>query len=183
MKELGDIKRKEIKRANIETKTEEEDSNEIKYKLSQNTLFYRIRDQTMMHFYNGRLISAMLHSPPIVLDLSFDEYMSPPERQLCAKQLLLTFSANRVHDDPCNLYLCNANRQSITMQKLHTTIPTLYDIDFPLNITSKSYLEIFDKSRLIYLTPHCNQIMTHYDPNCVYIIGALVDKVITISSM
>ncbi|XP_029056271.2 mitochondrial ribonuclease P protein 1 homolog [Osmia bicornis bicornis] len=175
MKQSNDIKRREIKKKRIEKKREE--TGPSKYSLSHNTLFYRIRDQAINHFYNGRLMSAMLHSPPIVLDFSYDQYMSPSERQLCAKQLLLTFSENRVHDDPCNLYFCNVNRQSITMQKLHITIPTMYDPDFPLNITSKSYLEIFDKSRLVYLTPDSNQIMTHYDPNSVYIIGALVDKV------
>ncbi|CAK9831464.1 Mitochondrial ribonuclease P protein 1 homolog [Anthophora retusa] len=112
----------------------------------------------------------------IVFDCGYEPFMAPFEQQNCAKQLLLSFSANRIHDDPVNLYFCNANMDGLIMQRLHRIIPQIYDPDFPLNITEKSYLDVFDKKKLIYLTPHSNIVMTEYDPTLVYIIGAIVDK-------
>ncbi|KAG7208511.1 hypothetical protein KM043_014734 [Ampulex compressa] len=39
-----------------------------------------------------------------------------------------------------------------------------------------SYLDMYDKKDLVYLTPHCRTSLTKYDPNKIYIIGAMVDK-------
>jgi ribonuclease P protein 1 len=55
-------------------------------------------------------------------------------------------------------------------------IPTLYDSDFPINITEKSYLDIFPKEDIVYLTPHCREELREFDHDAVYIIGAMVDK-------
>lgn len=63
------------------------------------------------------------------------------------------------------------------MKSLHRNIPTLHEQGFPLYLHEQSYLDIFDRSELVYLTPHCREEMTTYDHNAVYIIGAIVDKV------
>ncbi|KOX72874.1 Mitochondrial ribonuclease P protein 1 like protein [Melipona quadrifasciata] len=146
------------------------------YGLGKCTLFHRIVEKTMNDFYNNKLISAMLYEPTLIFDLGFEEHMSQAELSNCSKQLLFSFSINRQHIDPFNLYFCNASKNSDVMKKLHKTIPNIYNPEFPLNITSKSYSEIFDKKKLVYLTPHTNEIMTHYNPELVYIIGAIVDK-------
>lgn len=173
-KQASDIIKREKRKKLIEEKRKEtEDS---KYKLSFGTMFHRIREQSMMKFYNYRLINAMLYSPKIVFDLGYEKYMTQNELQQCAKQLLFAFSENRLHDDPCDLHFCNADPNSPILRQLHKVIPTLYEADFPLNITSKSYLEVFDKSKLVYLTPHTRKVLTHYDSEAVYIIGAMIDK-------
>ena len=64
------------------------------------------------------------------------------------------------------------------MKAFHKHIPTVYDPEFPLNIHEKSYLDIFPKEQLVYLTPHCREQMSTYDHNAIYIIGGIVDKVI-----
>lgn len=150
------------------------------YGLNKVTMFHRIRTQTMNNFYNGRLISAMLHEPIMVFDIGYEEYMVPHEISNCAKQLSYSFAMNRLHDSPFNLYFCNANKDGLIMKMVHSVIPSLYDPEFPLNITSKCYLEIFDKDKLVYLTPHTDKVLRHYDSNLIYIIGAMVDKVINI---
>lgn len=63
------------------------------------------------------------------------------------------------------------------MKNFSKFIPTLYEPWFPLNIHKESYLDIFPKEQLVYLTPHCREEMTNYDPDIVYIIGGMVDKV------
>lgn len=45
-------------------------------------------------------------------------------------------------------------------------------------MTEKSYLEIFAKEDLIYLTPDSDNTLTVLDKTKVYIIGGLVDETI-----
>ncbi|XP_033363411.1 mitochondrial ribonuclease P protein 1 homolog [Bombus vosnesenskii] len=166
---------KEKKLLKMKEKAEKFNEDDI-YGLNRITMFHRIRAQTMSDFYNGRLISAMLHEPIMVFDIGYEQYMTPKEISNCAKQLSYSFAINRLHDSPFNLYFCNANKDSIVMKRLHSIIPSLYDLEFPLNITSKCYLETFDRDKLVYLTPHTNTVLKNYDGNLIYIIGAMVDK-------
>lgn len=53
----------------------------------------------------------------------------------------------------------------------------MFDTDFPINVHQESYLDLFPKERLVYLTPHCHNDLTTYNPDDIYIIGAMVDKV------
>ncbi|XP_068980005.1 mitochondrial ribonuclease P protein 1 homolog [Bombus flavifrons] len=166
---------KEKKLLKKQQKAEDSDEDNI-YGLSKISMFHRIRTRTINEFYNSRLISAMLHEPIIVFDVGYGEYMSPQEMSNCAKQLSLSFAANRFHDSPFNLHFCNANKDDTVMKILHTIIPSLYNPEFPLNITSKCYLETFDRNKLVYLSPDAKTVLKNYDGNLIYIIGAMVDK-------
>lgn len=177
-----DIKRgneKEKKLLKMKEKTENLNKRNA-YGLNGITMFHRIRPQTINEFYNSRLISAMLYEPIIVFDIGYEQYMTQKEITNCTKQLSYSFAVNRFHDSPFNLYFCNANKDNTVMKRLHSIIPPLYDPEFPLNITSKCYLEIFDRDKLVYLTPHTDTVLKDYDGNLIYIIGAMVDKVINI---
>lgn len=179
MKEENRIERKKLKQKTREDVSVNESNNDNVYGLNRCTFFYRIRDATINQYYNYKLISAMLHEPKVIFDLAYEKYMSPFEQQNCAKQLLLSFSFNRAHDDPFDLHFCNINKAGLIMKSLHKTMPNIYDLDFPINLTEKSYLDLYDKEQLVYLSPHTNNIMREFDPNLVYIIGGMVDKVNT----
>lgn len=53
----------------------------------------------------------------------------------------------------------------------------MYESSFPLYLHSESYLDVFDRDQVVYLTPHCREELTNYDHDAVYIVGAIVDKV------
>lgn len=63
------------------------------------------------------------------------------------------------------------------MGHLYKFIPTMYEPWFPLNIHEKSYLDVFSRDQLVYLTPHCREEMQEFDHDAVYILGGIVDKV------
>lgn len=126
---------------------------------------------------NSRLIRAMQFSPKIVLDCSYDEHMTKRESINAAKQLMLCFAENRAHDDPFDLHYCNVNTKSISMQYLQRFIPTMHNPEFPMNVQEKCFTELFPKEQLVYLTPHCRTELMEYNPDDVYIIGAMVDTV------
>lgn len=112
----------------------------------------------------------------LVIDCSYDEYMNEREMLNTAKQLMLSFAINRMHDEPFNIHHCNADYSRQTMIALEKHLVRIHDPSFPFNITDKSYLDLFPHERLVYLTPHCNNDLEEFNPDDVYIVGAMVDK-------
>ncbi|XP_057336310.1 mitochondrial ribonuclease P protein 1 homolog [Microplitis mediator] len=149
----------------------------LQYKLGGNNMFIRIRDNTMNQMYNWRLMRAMMFSPKLVLDCGYEDKMTRVETKNCAKQLMFAFAANRESDDPLDVHFCNFNQSGLLHEELYSFIPTMYEPDFPINITQKSYLDLFPKDKLVYLTPDCHQTMDNFDAEAIYIVGAIVDKV------
>lgn len=79
--------------------------------------------------------------------------------------------------DPYDLHLCNINQEGHFFKCLHRNIPTMSEPWFPLNVHEKSYLDIFPRDQLVYLTPHCREELNEYNHDAVYILGGIVDKV------
>lgn len=102
--------------------------------------------------------------------------MTVIEADNCAKQLTFTFATNRVHNQPFDLHFCNFDVNSKSGSKIARHIPTLFNPEFPMNVHPESYMDLFDKKDLVYLTPHCRYEMTDYNPDDIYIVGAMVDK-------
>ncbi|XP_033253824.1 mitochondrial ribonuclease P protein 1 homolog [Drosophila miranda] len=44
-----------------------------------------------------------------------------------------------------------------------------------MNVHKQCFTELFDKQNLVYLTPHCREDLVTYNPNDIYIVGAMVD--------
>ena len=124
-----------------------------------------------------RLRQAMQFGNKLIFDCSYEQHMSTFERRATAKQLLIGFSNNRKHKDPFDLHFCNVDFNGDTMKQLERYIPTMRNTSFPLHLHEGSLLDVFPKKEeLVYLTPHCKEILTKYDPDSTYIIGAMVDK-------
>lgn len=120
----------------------------------------------------------MRYGQNVVIDCSYEEHMVWREITNAAKQMTFVFGDNRIHKDPFNMHMCNVNLNGDFMKQLRKNIPSLEEPWFPLNIHTQSYLDIFPKEDLVYLTPHCREELTCFNPDTVYIIGCMVDKVI-----
>lgn len=148
-------------------------NNHIEYGLMRNCMFHRIYEKQMNCLYNYRLCEAILYGQDILIDCGYDGHMSLKEQTNCAKQLLLMWSYNRMHKDPFNIIFCNVNKEGIVFKGLTKTIPTINESTYPLNYTNKSYLDLYPKEKLVYLTPHCNEELKEYNHDDVYIIGKI----------
>ncbi|XP_059470220.1 mitochondrial ribonuclease P protein 1 homolog [Neocloeon triangulifer] len=169
--------RREKRLALQEENVVEEDDGHIKYGLGNNALFHRIYESTITEYDNYRLIRAMeLQEQKIFIDCGFDSSMSPAEKGNLANQLQFAFACNRVHSEPFDLHLCNVQKDSSAIRKMMRAIPMLLDTSFPCNVTEKSYLDIVPKESIVYLTPHCREVMRDFDHDANYIIGGIVDK-------
>lgn len=146
-------------------------NNHIDYGLMRNAMFHRIYEKQINSLYNYRLCEAMLYGQDLLIDCSYDGHMSFKEQSNCAKQLLLMWSYNRTHKNPLNIKFCNVNKEGLVFKALAKTLPTIDEPSFPFNYTNKSYLELYPREKLVYLTPHCNEQLKEYNHDDVYIIG------------
>ena len=184
MKSLGDKKRKEAARLQkIEELGElpprptiEEDPHGMTYGLTRNTIFLRLYDNRINGYYHNRVVQAMLYGVPLVIDCGYDEHMTLREAKNCAAQLELLFTDNRFHPQPLNITLCNADRSSKMIDSLLQRIPILYNPEYALNVTEKSYLDLFPKEQLVYLSPNARDELMEFNDDEIYIVGAMVDK-------
>lgn len=62
------------------------------------------------------------------------------------------------------------------MELLLKINPALYDDSHPTHVTEKSYLDVFKREELVYLSPHAKDELEEWSEDDVYIIGAMVDK-------
>ncbi|EEB17483.1 RNA guanine-9-, methyltransferase domain containing protein, putative [Pediculus humanus corporis] len=151
------------------------ENHHIRYGLGGNSLFMRIFDQTVSKHLNLKLATAALYSQNIVFDCSYDHLMSDFNSKYCAKQINMAFSLNRNHIAPFHIKFCNANPDDRTVNLINKSLCT--DLNkTPLDITEKSYLDIYPKEKLVYLSPHSKTVLKNYNHDDIYIIGAYVDK-------
>lgn len=137
----------------------------------------RLYDSTMNAFYHNRVISEMLYGQPLIFDCGYDEFMNRREAKNCAKQLEYFLTDNRVHPKlPMNIILCNIKRDGDFFQVLCERINNLEDDGYALNITEQSYLDMYPKEKLVYLTPHARDELQTFNDDDIYIVGMMVDK-------
>ncbi|XP_014214064.1 mitochondrial ribonuclease P protein 1 homolog [Copidosoma floridanum] len=146
------------------------------YGIGRNSLFRRISEATMNQLWKWNGLKSTIWGTKIVFDLSYEQYMRPQEIRSCARQIMESYAANKVHDFPFDVYLCNADVKGPLMTNVIKFIPSLFDDDFPWTVTPKSFTQIFDKDSMVYLTEHSNVTLQKYDTKTTYIIGAFVDK-------
>lgn len=144
-------------------------NNHIQYGLGRNTLILRTLRRSVMRYYEKRLANAALFGQKIVIDLGYDKLMSKKEKKACVSQIRLLYSCNRLSHDPYDLYICNATSENRCVEYLRYEMPNV-DESFA-TLTGQSYLDLFPKDNLVYLSPHASEVLTTYDPKAVYIIG------------
>lgn len=128
--------------------------------------------------------SKMENSPckiGVVIDLSFDNLMTDKDMGKAIKQILRVYTENRRSKAPMQLHLTSFKGRCKEEMAKHNGYEN-WDLFFH----SDSYLDVFPKEKLVYLTSESDKIISRLEEDKVYIIGGLVDhnshKVSTIES-
>lgn len=143
--------------------------NPMEYGLGKNSILLSVRSHAIKKMYKHRLAYAALFGEKIVLDLSYDPLMAEKEKSACVTQLALIYGTNRKNLYPYDLYFCNAISSYMCVQKFKKFIPK--SLESFVTLTEMSYLDIFPKEKLVYLSPHAKETLQEYDHNAIYVIG------------
>lgn len=145
----------------------------IKYGLGKNAYLMSCSKRQLATLLNLRVLGAELFKHEIIFDMGYEKYMTHRQLKECAKQVLFTFAENRLHVNPFHFHLCNYPQETTLDKNMQRLFSDELD-KFPLSYHHESYLDVFEKDRLVYLTPDSPYEMS-YNPDDVYIIGAFVD--------
>ncbi|GAB1602720.1 tRNA methyltransferase 10 homolog A-like [Argonauta hians] len=106
----------------------------------------------------------------VVIDCSFDSYMSEKDVMKLVKQLQTCYSINRRAENPLQLYICGCGGK--TQERLDLIGDCKrWDVKF----SPEKYVELFDTSSLVYLSSESDNVLDVLDEDKVYVIGGLVD--------
>lgn len=167
--------RKKVRKAENRKVRAKVETEHIKYGPGFNTLLPFIQQTDIKKLYKRRAASSLLFGQNIVIDLDYDDYMAKWEAKNCVYQLCQVLKSNVTHLDPFSIYFCNADRSKATVHYLEQSLTDLWS-DSLITCSSSSYLDIFPKEKLVYLSPHSPEVMESYDHDAIYIIGGFVDK-------
>ncbi|XP_053626083.1 tRNA methyltransferase 10 homolog A isoform X2 [Plodia interpunctella] len=106
----------------------------------------------------------------VIVDLSFDDLMIEKDRYKVIKQILRCYSLNRRSSTPLQFYItsfCGKSKNDISRHNGYEN----WDVEF----YEKSYLDIFSKEKIVYLSSESENIIEHFDEDTYYVIGGLVD--------
>ena len=166
----------EVRQHRIQQKeAEEKGTGHLVYGLWNNCIFIKFNDVYMNRIRNTKVMLAMTRGQQIVFDCGYGSSMMHAEQVRASQQFCTAFNVNRMNCDPFYIHLCNFLREDNSSSLLLRSLPTLCNDNFPASVHESSYLDMFPKDKLVYLTPHCRNEMVEYDHDAVYIIGYLVD--------
>lgn len=176
-KTVSDISRKrflkkEEERSSIKVTT----SGPLIYRLYMNNLFLRLRNLHIDRFYNYRLLQAMMFAPTILVDCGYESFLVDRHIDRTSVQIIQMWARNRDHVSPFHIQFCNLNPQGLLMERLREGICNIDDPAYPFFHSSKSYLEMYPKEKLVYLTPHVNSVLTKFNADDIYILGPCKKK-------
>ena len=111
---------------------------------------------------------------PLVIDLSWFKTMQlQQQKSLCLRELPYSTSYNKSSIQPFHLHYTGVQDPKIKtlMKKVD---PQLMSDERPEVYTEQSYLDIFPKENIVYLSPDSRNELK-WDDEDVYVIGGLVD--------
>lgn len=155
-----------------------ENEEHLVYALGHNTMYIRFQDATLDHYNERRAAMAFQEwGRPLVIDLSFMNDMSFKQlKSLAYRELNYAVKFNREAPQPFALYFTNYREDCERCAIVKKAMPRLTDPDFPVMVTEKSYMDLFPKKDLVYLSPDSRTDLS-FRPDDIYIIGGVVDNV------
>lgn len=107
----------------------------------------------------------------IVVDCSFESYMSENDTSHLCKQLQFCYASNRRLTAPLQFYITDYKSQVKEM------LDKMGGSNWDVHRSDQSYLNLFanEHNNICYLTSDSSNVLDKFDENKIYIIGGLVD--------
>ncbi|XP_054167330.1 mitochondrial ribonuclease P protein 1 homolog [Oppia nitens] len=147
------------------------------YGLWHNSLFTKIEPKTVKKLFSHRLRNAVLFGQKLVIDLGFDDYMRPQDCRLLVNQIQKLYHFNKYRSVvPFDIHFTDCHPMDQIMQIIPKILVNYKKPHFLSSFHEKSYLKVFPKEKLVYLSPHSKETLTEYNCDDIYIIGGIVGK-------
>lgn len=121
------------------------------------------------------LVHASLFGHPLIVDFSYYHLMLSKQFSSLATQTHLVFARNCKTKHPFDLFFTSYSRGH-RFEDFFVERSGGYSPDqLMITLREEPLEKLFPLEKLIYLSPHSPDVMTHFDPDAIYVLGALVD--------
>ena len=158
---------------------EEREKGHILYGLNNNGIFLRRYKSSMKSWDAWRVIREDYPdwNQSLVLDFSFLSDMNYRQlNSLFLRELHSVMKNNSECVNPFRIFLTGLNAEDAKFQRLLQAFPGLNAPVSPVHVSERSYLDLFDRGNLVYLTPDTDDVLEEFNPEDVYVIGGFVDE-------
>uniref|UniRef100_A0A914XQR6 SAM-dependent MTase TRM10-type domain-containing protein n=1 Tax=Plectus sambesii TaxID=2011161 RepID=A0A914XQR6_9BILA len=179
---------KEAKERVIEDMEEREARGEIVYSLSKNNMLLRMSRLRQSITENAKLASMLRlgATPTLLVDCDFLPKLSDKALGRTGVQMQYLLSENLSHVEPWNIDFVNFNRDTERMRDFIFSYLTALRDDLPeeeksqyprveTQLINRSYMDLYPREKLIYLSPDAREELGEIDNDSVYILGGIVD--------
>lgn len=147
------------------------------YGLHRNSIFPWLHKAYFLKILETTMMRYMPFAQKVALDFSYDHLMTPRECNKLSIDIKGMHSANRWSTTPLNFYFCSFDPEkscsASIIQRRHIDTRS---VPFPYEVSPKSVVDLFPRESIVYLTPEGDEVLDKIDSDCVYVLGALVDK-------
>lgn len=151
-----------------------EDKSNLGKGISKYTIHLRLMKSTQTKVWHARCAQAMTFGRPLVVDMNYESYMSNQNIVSFVNQLLDGYGNNHRHVEPYDLVLSNFDKSSFVFNKI-CYMHKRHDCLFA-KTSEQSYVDLFPKERLVYLSPDAEDELLEDDEDNIYIVGGFVDS-------
>lgn len=116
----------------------------------------------------------MFNEPRILIDCSFDKFLSKKNSCIISRQIIRGFGDNRKSRQPFDMHCTNVDMDTTLMKEMKKEMPNL--AQSMLDTHTEDVIDLYPKEELVYLSQHSPNVLAKYNPADTYIIGGLVDK-------
>lgn len=116
-----------------------------------------------------------LNAPKLLVDCSYENLMSKKYLCYAIAQIMHLHGTNRKDPLPFDVHICNADPNSHSMRELQKRIPNIMDKDCSVVMHRECYSDLYPLKNLVYLSPYSPHILREYNPEDVYVVGAVID--------
>ncbi|ETV70849.1 hypothetical protein H257_13629 [Aphanomyces astaci] len=108
----------------------------------------------------------------IVIDCGFEEDMTSREKKSLSQQIMFSYGVNKRSDTPATMFLTSLTGETeANLVKIGG-----FGTWLGCSATPKSYMDVFKKESLVYLTADSPNVINDLQSDKVYIIGGIVDR-------
>ena len=139
------------------------------------TFLKRFGIKDIKAFHRNKVVASIRNDAPhIVFDFRY-EYLHTRENLFASiyRQFGEVISTNHKVDEPFQINFCNYNSDGYFNKKYGQNMGIDENLIFE---TKNSYMDVFPREKLIYLSKAAEKEMEKFDYNKVYIIGCMIDS-------
>lgn len=136
-------------------------------------ILHRINSNYVKMRYNPRVVHGVQFGQNMVFDLGLPFSMDRPAERRFNTHMKSVYNRNRTLWDPFNIFMCNYDPNNQALKRL---VEDNACESYLWNVTQKCFSEIFPREKIVYLSPKSENVLTKFNHDDIYVIGATGDS-------